>query len=77
MESFETTQKEILDLLKTRFPPPPPPGSDLMHMELDLFSYCYIFLEFLIFLYFLFAMTLLVFYCNTWHLLLCYENFSC
>ena len=29
IESFETTQKEILDLLKTRFPPPPPPGSNI------------------------------------------------
>ena len=29
MESFETTQKKILDLLKTRFPPPSPPGSDI------------------------------------------------
>jgi len=29
MESFETTQKEILDFLKTRFPPPPPPESDI------------------------------------------------
>ena len=29
IESFETTQQEILDLLKTRFPPPPPPESDI------------------------------------------------
>jgi len=29
MESFDATQKEILDLLKTCFPPSPPPGSDI------------------------------------------------
>ena len=29
MDSFDTTQKEILALLKTRFPPPPPPGSNI------------------------------------------------
>ena len=29
MDSFASTQTEILNLLKTHFPPPPPPGSDL------------------------------------------------
>ena len=29
MDSFASTQTEILNLLKSHFPPPPPPGSEL------------------------------------------------
>ena len=29
MDSFASTQTEILDILKTHFPPPPPPGSNI------------------------------------------------
>ena len=29
MDSFASTQTEILNILKTHFPPPPPPGSDI------------------------------------------------
>jgi len=64
MESFETTQKEILDLLKTRFPPPPPPDPtcDAYGVGFAL----YVFWSFLHFLFvFSFCYDSFSFYCTT------------
>jgi len=70
MESFETTQKEVLDFLKTHFSPPPPPGSDISCIWSWLCFLCYYVFFGISSIFFVFS-----FCYDSFSFLLCYLTF--